>query len=175
MRKRKILSNDKPETTTVWIFPEDTFDDDIDRNVLRRYSADNSFQEIAIAPGKARTASIAKIDEESDLLYIKYVVPEKKQVNYTADVHGITKIINTFLSKNKKAHYITLQTCDIRTGKYIEPLAKMVLFELQGMERLWLKEIIIVVPENHKVEHEVKDSYAIVHRYLMVYEVVRKK
>lgn len=170
------ISNDiKPETTTVWILPRDNFDDAVDRNVRRRYSSDGTFLEVAIASGKVRTAPASEKDELSDLLYIKYVLPGNKESNYAADVHELAEIIKKVLEKNKKARYIAMQTSDKRTGNYIVPLAKLVLFELQSMKRLWLKEIIIAVPENHQVENKGQDSYVILHRYLMVYEVVREK
>ncbi|MGB9877129.1 MAG: TRM11 family SAM-dependent methyltransferase [bacterium] len=66
--------------------------------------------------------------------------------------------------------YLVIQTKDVRVDGYIKPLGKLIFDSLKQEERLWLKEIIIVAPEDIISSSE-KGELEIIHQYLLVYEV----
>ncbi|MFA3782004.1 DNA methyltransferase [Melioribacteraceae bacterium 4301-Me] len=83
---------------------------------------------------------------------------------------GIKNIINRELPNLNPGGFLVIQTHDTRINGYIEPLAKRVVEKICD-DKLWLKEIIIVVKENeHDTTQNTSDDLTIKHQYLIVYE-----
>ncbi|MGQ9487416.1 MAG: hypothetical protein ACUVTY_08150 [Armatimonadota bacterium] len=79
-----------------------------------------------------------------------------------------------WLSVPRRGKFVAILTSDVRVGRYVLPLAKMVVDAFQNEKRLWLKEIVNAVPDtsNQPVDTP-SDDLTIVHRYVLVYEVLR--
>jgi hypothetical protein len=74
------------------------------------------------------------------------------------------------LPQDRQGGFVILEVKDIRIDGYVLPLAKMTIDTLQGIPQLWLKEIIVVLPDDLPTSSNTEELQ-IVHRYLLVYEV----
>jgi hypothetical protein len=73
---------------------------------------------------------------------------------------------------DRQGGFVILEVRDVRLDGYVLPLAKMTIDTLQGIPQLWLKEIIVVLPDDDlPTSSSNTEELQIVHRYLLVYEV----
>ncbi|NLI97334.1 methyltransferase domain-containing protein [bacterium] len=138
------------ETTTVWIFPEDNFEKQLDDNVIGRYSQ-----------GK-----------EKDLLYLKSTALDEISSPLMLEDYlmQIENHIVKALPSMSQGTFVVIQTQDIRIGEYVEPLAKRLIDALKSLD-LRLKEIVVVTSNGaNKNGITLKDHLAINHKYLLIYE-----
>jgi hypothetical protein len=131
------------ETTTVWIFPSEELGTLLAANIKQRYSD-----------------TFICIHEESD------------NVTLTDYKKEILTLIENVLQTIKPGGFIVVQAKDVRKGKYVVPLTKVVVELLEEHPRLWLKEVVIVAPSDVPFDLPAEESLHIVHQYLLVYEVV---
>ncbi|MCX7797552.1 MAG: DNA methyltransferase [Melioribacter sp.] len=163
----------KLETTTVWVFPEKDSDELVDKNVIFRYSNGNNYLIVKTNSSKANELSmqIKKSVNKNELLYVK--LPEEG-FNSLLDIENylitLKDIINK-LSNLIEEGFLVLKARDFRINGYIVPLALKIIENIDHT-KLWLKEIIIVVPENNNVDiKKIHNELEIIHQYLLVYEV----
>jgi DNA modification methylase len=160
------------ETTTVWIFSEDKLDLSSEKNIIKRYAPTGKYRLIELTlkdEGKQCTASLPL--DTIQLLFIKSPCLEFNGLSYEfVDIY--LKYLKTFVTNAirsiKRDGYCVIQTRDIRVKGYVEPMAKYIVDMFEDMPEFFLKEIIVVSKENHKVQ----ESFAnleITHQYLLVY------
>jgi hypothetical protein len=134
------------ETTTVWIFPQEKLKQQVDANLYQRYAG-----------------------EGHNLVLIHLTEQNTRQD--TQDCHAsIQASAQQALSMLQQGEFVIVETRDVRFGGQVVPLAKAVVDALQPVSRLWLMEIIVVVPSNLPV-WSTTEKLHIIHRYLLVYEV----
>lgn len=131
------------ETTTVWVFPAEQLEVLAVTNIAQRYG--KCIIRTSEGPGGVS-------------------LPEFREKTW--------KLVETALRTLKRGEFVTIWTRDLRDAQYVVPLAKVTVELLQEHRGLWLKEIIILVPESPPVEPVSDESLRIVHQYLLVYEVV---
>jgi len=167
--KRRL---DKLETTTVWIFPNNEFEKLLDQNIIDRYSDKKNYSVITFhAKNNSEVTNISKRSiSKNELLFIKSpAIYFNSSLDIDNYLEGVKSIINQELPN--LGGFLVIQTRDIRINGYIEPLAKKLVDKIND-NRLWLKEIIIVVPEGENEHYKLPlDTLNIVHQYLLVYEV----
>jgi len=83
--------------------------------------------------------------------------------------NGLIDFIREHLSQLTKGSYLLIQTRDLRFEGYIIPLAKHIYDILKKEQKLWLKEIIIVAPEDFPAPPP-REDLEIIHQYLLLYE-----
>jgi hypothetical protein len=160
------------ETTTVWIFPEDKLELSLEKNVIIRYAPDGKYKLIELlSKNNGQPFAVRPFLGTVELLFIKSPCLELKQMNYEF-VDKYLKHLRTFIGNAihviKRDGYCVIQTRDIRINGYVAPMAKYIVDMLEDMPELFLKEIVVVSKENHKVQ----ESFAnleIIHQYLLVY------
>lgn len=162
----------KLETTTVWIFPENKLDLFLEKNVIKRYAPSGNYKLIEfIYKNNTKKFALSSFLDNIELLYIKSPCLELKQMNYEfveKYLKHLRTLIGNAISVIKKDGYCVIQTKDIRINGYATPMAKYIVDMLEDMPELFLKEIVVVSKENHKVQ----ESFAnleITHQYLLVY------
>lgn len=138
-----IGSDASQETTTVWVFPPEHIENLAAANVIQRYGT-----------------AIIRASENS----ISVTLTEFKE--------EMQSLFDDALRTAKQGEFVVVQTKDIREGRYVLPLAKVVVDFLGEHPRLWLKEIIVVAPNGASVDLPMEESLHIVHQYLLVYEVI---
>ncbi len=159
LKKIKYGKNlDKLETTTVWILPQDNFEQKLNENVIERYSKEKQYSVVTFSSLSGK--SISRLNKNATLLFIKMLYFDKPEMQ---DVELYLKNLNNI-------SFIVIQTKDVRINRYIEPLAKRVT-DILIDKNLWLKEVIVVVQENSQSSQDSKNYLKIVHQYLLVYEV----
>jgi DNA modification methylase len=172
--KRKL---EELETTTVWIFPEDEFENLLNKNVVERYRDGESYRTINLVSGKEKLTetSYPHLKKRLNLLFIKSPCLNDKNIS-NSDVSTYLVQLKEIISNEsqfiKEGGYCVIQARDIRIGDYTEPLAKYIVdsVELTGFS---LKEIIVITIENHKDKYtESSSSLQIAHQYLLVYKKV---
>jgi len=134
------------ETTTVWIFPHENLEEQVDANLYQRYS------------GAGHELAVIRLTQQN--------TRQDTQDYYTS----IQASAQQALSRLQEGEFVIVETKDVRFGGQVVPLAKVVVDALEHVSRLWLKEIIIVLPNNLPASHTT-DELHITHRYLLVYEV----
>uniref|UniRef100_A0A7V3N4Z3 DNA methylase N-4/N-6 domain-containing protein n=1 Tax=candidate division CPR3 bacterium TaxID=2268181 RepID=A0A7V3N4Z3_UNCC3 len=166
---------DKLESTTVWIFPEKQLEKRLNKNVVDRYSNEGRYLALALAPHTKDEIPVSEENTKIDLLFIKS--PFLNNVPSVAEIKQYLIKINEVVQRKaadiKKGGFLVIQTRDVRTNGFVEPLGKRIV-DILKFDNLWLKEIVIVtqeeVPENKQVKNE---DLEIVHQYLLVYEVTK--
>ncbi|MCX7920323.1 MAG: DNA methyltransferase [bacterium] len=168
------------ETTTAWVLPNDDFESSLNRNVIDRYAKNKKYSVLVFTkPFKNDVPLTIKNDSKTkkELLFLKFAFLEDN-ISFSE--------INSYLVKTKEiiienlpfiveSGHIVIQTKDVRSGIFIEPLAKK-LVDFLSIREINLKEIIIVTKENSDDETETaNDCLKIVHQYLLVYEVKHAK
>ncbi|MEJ5252029.1 MAG: DNA methyltransferase [Armatimonadota bacterium] len=137
------------ETTTVWVLPSEGFERHIASNVTSRYGTDILFVQAELRNIAANR--ITGVDNS---------------------VRDIAETVDAWLSRPEHGKFVVIQTKDVRTGRYLLPMGKILTDAFQHDKRLWLKEIVIAVPDNPALPaDESPDNLAIVHKYILVYEV----
>ncbi len=162
------------QTTTVWILPADGFEESLNKNVLARYANGDGHLTVALNIGRRQKAGFvsSKIQAGKGLLYIKSPCLTECQTGFEVEGY-LTKIKETiehWLPAVKKKGFIAIQTQDVRTSGFVEPLAKRIVDFLDD-ERIALKEIIIVIKEGADLTGVDNDCLKISHQYLLIYEV----
>jgi SAM-dependent methyltransferase len=162
------------ETTSVWILPQNEFEEKLDKNVIHRYSEAGEYWQVSIKQGE-RSESIP-FEGETSLLFIKS--PCLEQTKSQGTVHSYEKEVHRFTKNNinrvKAGGFLVVQTRDVRIGDYVEPVAKKLVDFLRS-ENLWLKEIIVLTSNGMKPGHETNsEDLDIVHQYLLVFEVLNE-
>jgi len=176
-KKQSEISEFALESTTVWLFPENEFEKRIDSNVFQRYSSNNSYAIINCSHDEHNTTprSEIKIASHHELIFIKASIPgqEYEQLDIKYFLTELKNIIDSVLSRPNKHRYIAIQTNDITLNGFTEPVAKNLIDRLSLNEKLWLKEIIILIKENGK-SAGIPDDHHLqkVHQYILVYEVI---
>jgi DNA modification methylase len=164
------------ETTTVWIFPEDQFENLLDKNVVERYREGKPYRIINLV-----TNSEIIIKDSSDsvkktaLLFIKSPCLDNNISKHDINMYleQLKKTLFNECQYIKEEGHCVIQTKDIRVGEYIEPLAKYIV-DFIDFPSLSLKEIVIVTTESHKDKFtECSKNLHIAHQYLLVYKVIK--
>jgi SAM-dependent methyltransferase len=135
----------EPETTTVWVFPCEDLERKMYANLYQRYGG------------------------EDNLTLIRVTVQDTQPG--TQDHHvDIQTSLQQALPQARQGGFVILEVRDVRFDGYVLPLAKMAIDTLQGIPQLWLKEIVVVLPDDLPTSSNTEELQ-IVHRYLLVYEV----
>ncbi|NWF98848.1 MAG: methyltransferase domain-containing protein [Nitrospirae bacterium] len=167
------------ETTTVWIFPEDKFENLLNKNVIERYRDRDHYRIINLSSCKNDLTenTFSNLNKKFNLLFIKSPCLNNENITHP--------YINIYLEKLKEivynaSHYIkengycVIQTRDVRINDYLEPIAKYI-YDSIKLHGFSLKEIIVTATENHKDKYSEKSqNLQIVHQYLLVYKKLNK-
>jgi SAM-dependent methyltransferase len=136
----------EPETTTVWVFPCEGLERKMYANLYQRYG------------GETRALTLIRVT-------VQDTQPG------TQDHHvDIQTSLQQALPQARQGGFVILEVRDVRFDGYVLPLAKMTIDTLQGIPQLWLKEIVVVLPDDLPTSSNTEELQ-IVHRYLLVYEV----
>lgn len=168
---------DKLEATTVWLLPEEKFEDRLNKNVIDRYSDGKNFSLISFTSQATKGAITALKREQKckKLLFIKspFLREAPSRLNIDFYLQEVKELISEKIPEVNNGGFIAIQTQDVRIDGYIEPLAKR-LVDMLTSDSLWLKEIVVVTTNgaNSTVQASA-DHLKITHQYLLVYEVRR--
>lgn len=91
-------------------------------------------------------------------------------LNINSPNNGLAQFIRERISGLPTGSHLLIQTRDVRVDGYIKPLAKYIYDILKKEKNLWLKEIIIVAPEDSPPSPP-SEELEIIHQYLLLYEV----
>lgn len=162
------------ETTSVWILPENEFEEKLDKNVIYRYSEAGEYWQVSIKHGE-KSKSIP-FEGKTSLLFIKS--PWLDEAESQNAVHSYENEVHRFAENNinrvKAGGFLVVQTRDVRIGGYVEAVAKK-LVDILRSENLWLKEIIVLTSNGVKPSPEASgEDLDIVHQYLLVFEILNE-
>lgn len=167
--KRKL---DDLETTTVWVLPEKDFEERLNKNVIDRYSHHKGYMSLVFNSDSGEVLAERKEQKSKGLLFIKspFLANSPSHSDVEKYVKEIGEVITQNLSPVQDGGFIVIQTQDIRTDGYVEPLAKR-LVDSTISNNLWLKEIVVAIPERRDSEISTPNGYLKTgHQYLLVYE-----
>jgi hypothetical protein len=163
------------ETTTVWIFPEKEFEEQLNKNVIDRYSDGNEYSTIVFTTHSKNETISHKDNGEKRLSLLFIKSPFLKDKPSLMDIEYYLKETKEIVKRNlpniNKGGFLVIQTQDKRTDGYVQPLAKKIVDTL-SFDNLWLKEIVVATPEGTNSSFQNSGEFLkIVHQYLLVYEV----
>lgn len=162
--KKKL---DTLETTTVWVLPEKGFEEQLNKNIVERYSRGNY---LTISFTKPKDAKKLGSQKNKDLLFIKHPFENLVRINIKLHLQKIKVIIEKQMPIIIKNGFVIIQTQDIRMNKNVILMAKYIINNII-IDGLSLKEIIIVIKEIQNQEPRKENSnLKISHQYLLVYE-----
>ncbi len=163
----EVTTIEKPETTSVWIFPAGEVEKRINANVIQRYSDGEEYRIVTLSAD--RQDSFYPPETFASLLFIK--TPSNLNGNL---VNPIKSFVEKQLPLIDRGGFIVIQAQDVRTEDgYVEPVGKMVVEALANIEPLWLKEMIIVTTDSGK-NRIINNELDIEHQYLLIYEMIQK-
>ncbi|MEW6482088.1 MAG: DNA methyltransferase [bacterium] len=170
--KRKL---DKLETTTVWILPKKNFEEQLNKNVIDRYSNKDGCLVITFISHNKRDTKFTERKEQKrkGLLFIKspFLSNASSSSNIESYLRGIKEIVNRELPSVRKGGFLAIQTQDVRIDGYVEPIAKR-LVDMLTLKNLWLKEIIVVTQEGTNSKGvDIRGYLKITHQHLLIYEI----
>jgi len=172
--KKKL---DEFETTTVWIFSENGFEERLNKNVIDRYSNGKDYSIITfISNSRNEVDFTGRNIQAKELLFIKSPflnnTPSRSNIEYY--LKQTKEIVNRNLPNISKSGFLVIQTQDVRIDGYIEPIAKK-LVDMLTLDNLWLKEIIVVTQatQNPHID-KLEEHLNITHQYLLVYEKTKR-
>jgi len=171
LEKKEI---DKIETTTVWVLPEKDFEEELNKNVINRYSNEKNYSVLTLTSNSDNKiiSTEKNIENNIELLFIKspFLNDNMSLLDIENYLNKIKEIINHKLSEINNGGFLIIQTQDVRINGYIEPIAKKCI-DMLTVDNLWLKEIIVITPnDNNLNDNNLKDCLGIIHQYLIVYE-----
>lgn len=171
--KRKL---DDLETTTVWVLPEKDFEERLNKNVIDRYSHRKGYMSLAFHSNSGEVLAERKEQKSKELLFIKspFLANSPSHSDVEKYVKEIGEVITQNLSPIQDGGFIVIQTQDVRIDGYVEPLAKR-LVDSTISNNLWLKEIVVVIPERRDSEIQTPNGYLKTsHQYLLVYKKTKE-
>lgn len=166
---------DKLESTTVWIFPENHLEKRLNKNVLDRYSNGGKCLTLAFAHHTKDKVRVSRKKEKIDLLFIKspFLNDSPSIASIKRYLERMGEIVQQKSMDIKKGGFLAIQTRDVRMDGFIAPLGKRVV-DLLNFDNLWLKEIVIVTPEEQAGDKDTENrNLEITHQYLLIYEVTK--
>lgn len=168
-QKVRAVKDEKIETTTVWIFPQENLEAEIRRNLLKRFATPNTvFINFAFNEGDNIRVPKTKVVGKSSLIYIS-PNGELNNNNSIANYRGtIKKIADQAMNLLSSHSFLVIDTKDVRIGDNLYPMGLMLYEDLSWQTDFVLKEIIIIVPEN-SARKSSNANLEITHRYLLVY------
>jgi len=172
--RRKL---DELETTTVWVLPEKDFEARLNKNVIDRYSNGAGYSTITfISHSESDTYLTDKVKNKKGLLFIKspFLASVPSRSDIECYLQRLKEIIAREVYNITHSGFIVIQTQDVRIDRYIEPLAKRMVYAIIS-GGLWLKEIVVVAQEKSKLDNVVSDNdgyLRITHQYLLIYKKV---
>jgi len=153
------------ETTTVWLFPAERLEQEIKRNLLRRF-----------VPNCGNIVEVIWDDVESEstnanrgvnLLHVRWSsrdeMTERKFAGYR---RAVAKVLDQNIVR--QGGFLVLEAMDFRSGGVLWPTGLMLYEDLEPRRDFLLKEIVVVVPEELP-RCRAGPDLAIVHRYLLIY------
>lgn len=159
------------ESTTVWIFPENSYDELLNNNIIERYGNGQECEIINITSSSAQNFSSAR-DRKKKLLFIKSTILNDINIpNFDEKIY-LDKILYVLKKETPSIEaggYFVVQTKDIRSNGYVKPLAKY-LFDIINFSDFLLKEIVIVTKEKNSCLVHDDEYLEIVHDYLLIYK-----
>lgn len=168
------VSLDRLETTSVWNFHEGDFEEQLNNNVISRYSDGENYSIMTIAPRFKYGISLSwgNTRNNNQLLFLK---ASDLDINFSHSnvehyLQAISDIVDKELHVLVDGGFLVIQTRDVRIDGHIEPLGKRII-DMINFDDLRLKEIVVVTRE--KQDHPVYTSHEyldITHEYLIVYE-----
>ncbi|HEK86803.1 MAG TPA: methyltransferase domain-containing protein [Candidatus Aminicenantes bacterium] len=166
------------ETTTVWIFPKEEFEELLDTNILLRYKTKEGVQVINLtAEGEDshNTAQNQKIKSKQNcLLYLKAVPAWIKSVDFDENqfLSKLQSVIETETTSLIEGSTVAILTQDIRKNNYLIPIAKLILDRVR-IDEARLKEIVIVTTNNNSSNsyRQPNGLLEITHYYLLIYQL----
>ncbi|MDH7482902.1 MAG: DNA methyltransferase [Armatimonadota bacterium] len=165
------------ETTTVWELPEKSFEQELNKNIIYRYSDGERFSAISFNfhPTGESNDSENSNQENRQLLIIKSPFLDNNPSRLTIEYYlkEVEQIVKHNLSSITKGGFVVIQTQDLRIDGYIEPLAKRIVDKLTD-DNLWLKEIVVLSYKDESLKPQSPDGFLkIAHKYLLIYEVMK--
>ncbi|MEO0021570.1 MAG: DNA methyltransferase [candidate division WOR-3 bacterium] len=175
-RKFPVAKVNELEVSTVWTFQEKVLEEQLNENVFKRYGKGKVRLTVYINPLPSNsTFSELKVKKSAGLLFIKAnsLQRPESRVEVEQYMKTIEAVVDQQLPHIAPDGYLVIQVKDVRVTGYIEPMAKNIISLLKKNQRLWLKEIVIVVASNQDETSPKSDSaeLEIVHQYLLIYDV----
>ncbi|MGQ9723191.1 MAG: DNA methyltransferase, partial [Candidatus Jordarchaeum sp.] len=166
LNKVRKIEEENLETTTVWIFPKNQVEDEVTRNLLRRFAvSDDGFIDVQFNNIK-QPFSLAPTQNIS-LLYIHSLVhwTEETFQGYRKTIKKIVEQAGDLLATGS---FLVLEARDFRCSSGLLPAGLFLWEDMKHQEKFLLKEIVVVVPEG--LPYNGYNEYLdIVHRYLLIY------
>lgn len=141
-------------TSSVWVFPNHAMQQKTAMNIRRRYGS----------------CLISHSNQAQDMSVDEYKMALRQRVE---------ALLNGPACDSR---FVVVMAQDFRFDQSVVPAAKLVVDALEAYPGLWLKEIIILAPQEHTDTQGARERdltiagdahFTIVHQYLVVYEVSR--
>lgn len=170
LEKVRRVEEENLETTTVWIFPREYLEQEVKRNLIRRF-ANYYYDEGELAEVSLDCETEFKnIDKRVNMVYVRWPqyggMTEQKFMGYR---EAVRKVVEQ--SAPCPGGFLVLEAMDFRSGGILWPAGLILYEDMCTHQALSLKEIVIVVPEGLPPGNSGTDL-DIIHRYLLIY--VRK-
>lgn len=139
------------------------------QNLIKRYTKAKNYAIVRMS-----NDGIKQITKKVSLLFIEFFTLDRLLIS---DIEKYLKGLKNLILENinliETSGFIAIQTKDIRIDGYVEPLAKRIASVLEQLDKIRLKEIIILTTDkdmNNENLKETKQCLEITHQYLLIYQ-----
>ncbi|MDW7984988.1 MAG: DNA methyltransferase [Acidobacteriota bacterium] len=156
------------ETTTVWIFPKERLEQEVQRNLLRRFAdPDGHVAQVKWEEGHG----VAHLDRPLNLVYVPWPRHDgMTQPRFMGYRNAVRRIVEQSRYALCPGGFLVLEAVDFRHEGVFWPAGLILYEDLRSYPDFSLNEIIIVVFQESPRESPGPDL-EIVHRYLLVYSI----
>ncbi len=159
------------ETTTVWLLPSGRFDEELRRNLVRRFARPNSRMARILFAGGDGAWSFDGHPALS-MVYVSYpddVTGEQAIADYR---HTVRELARRAIRDFQDRGVFVVETGDVRVDGSLWPMGMAIYEDFLELEGISLREVVVVVPNGSPNPRPARSGELdIVHRYLLVYEL----
>jgi len=171
VRKIGRAKKENLETTTVWILPQETMDEEIKRNSIERFATPNSrYMEISFS--EVHEKLNIKTHDTSSFVYVsppKKLRSENDIALYREAIKKLAEEASSFLATDG---FFVIDTRDVRIDGLVHPMGVKLLKDMSSYNTFNIKEIVVVTPNRTEdcVKIPMNNRYLkIIHRYLLLF------
>lgn len=170
LEKVRRVEEENLETTTVWVFPKERLEQEVKRNLLRRFSDhdDGTVAEVKLDGESGFT----NLGQRLNLVYVRWPQYDKmSEQRFLGYRSAVRKVVEQSRGALCQGGFLVLEAMDFRSGEMLWPTGLILYEDVRDLQDFSLKEIVVVAPEELP-QGNPGINLEIIHRYLLIY--VRK-
>lgn len=160
------VEGEAQETTTVWLFPKETLEQELKRNLWRRFaSSEGTVAEVQFDG----SGGFPTPHQRLSLIFVRWPPREVAEEGFQGYRLAVRELVEHAARLLSPGGFLVLEAMDFRGGGRLWPAGLMLQEDMAAAKNVSLREIAIVTPQEHPPCYVLGADLQIIHRYLLVY------